>query len=532
MPDFRHEEIMPIGPMAAGQVIRAAQYVRMSTDLQQYSIQNQVELIEEYARRRNIQIVRTYADEGRSGLRLDGRPALQRLLQDVQSGAADFSTVLVFDVSRWGRFQDIDESAYYEQVCKRAGIRIVYCAETFENDDSLISALIKSLKRAMAGEFSRELSAKVFTGQCNLVRRGFWQGAQPGYGLRRFLISATGDPKGILAPGERKSIQSDRVVLVPGPSHEVKVVQRIFQSFVVGRKTTYEIANQLNDEGVAFRDGRHWNKGTIRKLLTNEKYAGHNVFNRVSRKLSGPIIPNPPDLWIRSENAFTAIVDPSLVASAIRLDQEHCDGISNDEMIRLLRNLYKKAGHLTCGMITRTSGMPHANLYRKRFGTIEAAFAQVGYRLGPTYDYIKLKRSLVQKFAEIASQVVVELERAGLHVVPGKARRFVVNGRLTLAIIVVRCTSQARGGPPRWALENKNCLKSDMIVAIRTDKIKHEPIDYFLIPTSRIPRVRVVLAGHKPNLVNEFRQESLTNLAVAVRACVEAMAGDDSVESG
>src|SRR5215475_11911626 len=97
--------------------IRAAQYVRMSTDLQQYSIQNQMESIAAYAASRNITIVRSYPDEGRSGLRLDDRPALTQLLNDVQSGAADFDVILVYDVSRWGRFQDIDESAYYEQIC-------------------------------------------------------------------------------------------------------------------------------------------------------------------------------------------------------------------------------------------------------------------------------------------------------------------------------------------------------------------------------------------------------------------------------
>lgn len=73
---------------------------------------------------------------GKSGLRLDGRDALKRLIDDVQTGKADFSTILVYDVSRWGRFQDADESAYYEYICRRAGIAVQYCAEQFENDGS------------------------------------------------------------------------------------------------------------------------------------------------------------------------------------------------------------------------------------------------------------------------------------------------------------------------------------------------------------------------------------------------------------
>jgi hypothetical protein len=92
-------------------LFRAAEYVRMSTEHQQYSTENQADKIREYAARRGIEIVRTYADEGKSGLRIDGRLALQRLIKDVEMGAADFQIILVYDVSRWGRFQDADESA-------------------------------------------------------------------------------------------------------------------------------------------------------------------------------------------------------------------------------------------------------------------------------------------------------------------------------------------------------------------------------------------------------------------------------------
>src|SRR4030095_16883446 len=101
-----------------------------------------------------------------------------------------------------------------------------------------------------AAKFSRGLSIRVFAGQCNLVRRGFWQGGAPGYGLRRALIDANGSPRTILAHGERKFIQSDRVILVPGPASEVEIVRRIFNSFIAERKSAVEIAAELNSEGV------------------------------------------------------------------------------------------------------------------------------------------------------------------------------------------------------------------------------------------------------------------------------------------
>ena len=139
--------------------------------------------MQQYAAQRGMEIVRTYADEGKSGLSLDGRDALKQLIEDVENRTADFSTILVYDVSRWGRFQDADESAYYEYICKRAGISVQYCAEQFENDGSPVSTIVKGVKRAMAGEYSRELSVKVFTGQCRLIELGYRQGGPPGYGL-------------------------------------------------------------------------------------------------------------------------------------------------------------------------------------------------------------------------------------------------------------------------------------------------------------------------------------------------------------
>jgi len=65
--------------------MRAAQYVRMSTERQDYSIPNQLAAIEAYALLHNFEIVRTYSDPGKSGIDLARRPGLQKLLSDVAS---------------------------------------------------------------------------------------------------------------------------------------------------------------------------------------------------------------------------------------------------------------------------------------------------------------------------------------------------------------------------------------------------------------------------------------------------------------
>src|SRR3989454_1977655 len=282
----------------------------MSTEHQKYSTENQGEIIRRYAEQRGLTLVRTYEDSGKSGLRIDGRNALKRLIDDVRSGVADFSAILVYDVSRWGRFQDADESAYYEYICRKAGVAVHYCAEQFENDGSPVSTIVKGVKRAMAGEYSRELSTKVFLGACRLIQLGFKQGGVAGFGLRRMLVDLAGQKKTLLKMGEQKSLQTDRVILVPGPEDEGRVVRRMYQMFVEEAKPESEIAAALNAQGILTDFGRAWTRGTVHQVLTNEKYVGNNVYHRTFFKLKRKHVVNPPEQWIRAERAFEGIIEP------------------------------------------------------------------------------------------------------------------------------------------------------------------------------------------------------------------------------
>lgn len=189
--------------------IPAAMYIRMSTEHQKYSPENQAAAIREYAERNDYEIIKTYTDGGKSGLNIAGRAALQQMLKDVQSRQAEYKAILVLDVTRWGRFQDADESAYYEYICKRAGTPVKYCNEQFDNDGSPVATIVKGVKRTMAAEYSRELSCKVFAGKCRLINLGYRQGGFAGFGLRRMLVNEHWEHKGILAAGEHKSIATD-----------------------------------------------------------------------------------------------------------------------------------------------------------------------------------------------------------------------------------------------------------------------------------------------------------------------------------
>src|SRR5581483_5179901 len=159
------------------------------------------------------EVIHIYSDPAKSGLLLKNRTGLRQLLVDVAGGKAPFRAILVYDISRWGRFQDTDESAHYEFLCKKAGIKVAYCAEQFDNDGSMMSSIMKNLKRVMAAEFSRELSVKVHAGQLRLAAIGFRVGGPLSYGLRRELVDENRLSKGYLPAGGQKNLKTDRVVL-------------------------------------------------------------------------------------------------------------------------------------------------------------------------------------------------------------------------------------------------------------------------------------------------------------------------------
>jgi hypothetical protein len=100
--------------------------------------------------------------------------------------------------------------------------------EQFENDGS-IGSTSKTVKRVMAGEYSRELSVKVFAGQCRLAE---WDIAKARPAMDSDALIDEGMSKAELSPGQQKSFQTDRVVLSLRPADEVENVRRMYRLFV------------------------------------------------------------------------------------------------------------------------------------------------------------------------------------------------------------------------------------------------------------------------------------------------------------
>lgn len=457
-------------------------YVRMSTEHQQYSTSNQMDVIREYAKRRGFTIVFVYSDEGKSGLNIQGRDSLAQMIRDVQEGRAQFAHILVYDVSRWGRFQDADESAYYEYVCRRAGVAVHYCAEQFENDGSPVSTIVKGVKRAMAGEYSRELSSKVFQGACRLIQLGYKQGGTAGFGLRRMLIDQTGERKAMLKMGEHKSIQTDRVVLVRGPEDEIKIVQWIFQMFISGGKIESEIAASLNAQGVKTDFGREWNRGTVHQILTNEKYIGNNVYHRTSCKLKKKHVNNPPDKWIRADGAFERVVEPEVFWRAREIILARSQKLTDEEMLEKLRGLLQQHGRISGILIDETEGLPSSAAFGHRFGSLINAYKLIGYNPGIDFGFIEENRRLRGMRPDIVAAVKHKIMELGGTAIQDDATDLLwVNGELRVSIVLCRHT-QTAAGSSRWLIRLDEGLKPDITIAVRMNATNEGILDYYLLP--------------------------------------------------
>jgi DNA invertase Pin-like site-specific DNA recombinase len=438
------------------------------------------------------------------------RVALQKLIADVETGAAYFNVILVYDVSRWGRFQDADESAYYEYICKRAGIQVAYCAEQFENDSSPVSTIVKSVKRAMAGEYSRELSVKVFAGQCRLIELGFRQGGAAGFGLRRILVDERGTIKSELKRGEHKSFQTDRVILMPGPDEEIAWVGKMYRWLIEEDLTFREIADRLNEEGLTTDLDRPWTPSTVRTVLTNEKYIGNNVYNRSSFKLKKLHVDNPPDMWVRKEGAFEGIVPLEIFLTAQEIITARSARVSDEDLLEHLKQLYADAGQLSGVLIDQASDMPSSATYRSRFGSLTRAYEMIGYRSDRDQERIALNKRLRAMHPKIIARTEAAIADVGGTVARDpKTDLLTINGEMVVSLVLARCQPMA-DGRLRWRIRfDPLRYQADVTLAVRLHPENHTELDYFLLPWLDLPRQEIRLCNRSSIAFEAFWFEDL-----------------------
>jgi DNA invertase Pin-like site-specific DNA recombinase len=494
----------------------AAQYLRVSTERQEYSLEFQSAGIATYALQHNFTVCQTYVDQAKSGLEIKHRNGLSQLLQDVLGSNHRYNAVLVYDISRWGRFQDPDEAAHYEFLCKTAGVRVHYCAEQFRNDGYFPNVILKTLKRVMAGEYSRELSEKVFAGESRVARDGFRAGGQAGYGLRRMLVSANGTQKGELTAGERKNLSNERVKLIPGPAMEIHWVREIYHMFIFENRDMQGIADELNGLKIPFLNGRRWTRLGVRGILTNPKYKGTCLYNRMSSRLRSRAKTNADTEWIVVPHAFEGIVSTATFEAAQQVLRNKPFNLSDEQVIEGLRSILRAKGKISMKLYLGAPNTLSKEGYRRRFGSLSRAYDLAGYdspqknASAHRVEIRKVRRELMDILVkQFAGEVSIQTR--------GSSRRDCLRLKDGTRVAVRACrrrTNNHKG--PTWILQGVRKEKRliSLLLLVSADNATTDHI-YVLPPIAN--SAAVVLSADHSWLKKGVRLEQLGSFCDAVR---------------
>ncbi|WP_417898457.1 recombinase family protein [Bacillus haimaensis] len=221
-------------------------YVRVSTEEQAsegYSISAQLQTLRQYTSLYEWKIAEEYVDEGISGKDIKGRPAMQRLIADVDMNK--FQAVLVWKISRLSRNM-LDTLVLLDKF-EEYDVKFISYSENFDTS-SPIGKLVVQLMASIAEMERNTLSENVKLGMTQRAREGSWNGGVVfGY----------------------DSVEKELIV---NPK-EAEIVQLIFILYAEGSGLK-AIANHLNKARYRTKRGKHFSINGIATILDNPIYNG------------------------------------------------------------------------------------------------------------------------------------------------------------------------------------------------------------------------------------------------------------------
>lgn len=324
-------------------------YARASTTKQGDTIDHQVEMIKEFAKRTNIDVIFDdqfiYEDEGESGFKttLLQRPAMRRLLNDIDNGLVN--TVFFKGISRFAR--DSGETITTAKRLINKGIRVISLEENYDSnrDDPTMFQIFA----VMAENESRKTAIRVSLGNKQKARNGLWSGSITPLGYSRIKdLSNEELQKTLYAQGKNKQSLY--------PNEYAHIIQKIFNMYVkenVGRK---KIVSWLNDNGYKTNRGKLFQEKHIIDILSNECFIGNIVYGKTrynyveddekNKKIQQVVYIDEKD-WVRAENAHPAIIEKKLFEEAQKRMSENRNTFAHPQKFNAAK--HPLTGILRCG---------------------------------------------------------------------------------------------------------------------------------------------------------------------------------------
>ena len=357
--------------------------------------------------------------------------------------------------------------------------------------------MMKALKRTMAAEYSRELGIKVSAGQRRLALLGFRVVGRAGYGMQRMMVSPDGRRRLILKEGEPKGIQTDRTILVPGPQREVNCIRTIF-GLADLCKTPMEIARELNMGRIRTSNGRPWNRSSVYRILTNEKYAGCNTYGKTAQRLCSHSRTVERHLWITNPHAFASIVNPEIfdrVQKLIKKRAAHPDR-SDTYFIQGIKKVLAREGKLSKSILERKFTFSHDRY--KRFGSVVKAYELAGFQPPPsTVKLIHTQKQIRLLRIDLYTRLKqLFCDRVRFISLPGQQFRQMVeiDGRLRVSIYLCRPIRSTSAGEPGWLLRMRSPERDLPALLCTVDQSVSKLLNFYLVSPigDTIPRYKVL----------------------------------------
>jgi DNA invertase Pin-like site-specific DNA recombinase len=364
-------------------LIPAAGYLRMSSDKQETSIDDQRSELIAYAAKHGYQIVTWYSDEGISGWKNKQRHGFHRLIADAAEGT--FRVVLCWDQSRFSRFDPMEANYFWHQL-RQAGVTLETIKEGKLDFESLGGWLSASVQQHAKAEYCKSLAADTVRGRRRSILEGKYV-CPPPLGYR-------------IDPATHK--------LVFGPANEVELVQRIFRlrATCIGPRL---IAKELNAEGILSSRGSTWGMAAIQQMLRRETYLGRTVVGRD-----------------KARGKFQHLFDSVQVVEDTHppiIDRELWEKVRQVEAMRLAKRgrrpqkLLALAGVLRCGCCGET-------MFGQRR---EGVYVCGGYRAGKGCNYCtvnieRIHKAVATKIRDVVLRGSIEALTAAIDRVLAKRR--------------------------------------------------------------------------------------------------------------
>jgi hypothetical protein len=251
----------------------------------------------------------------------------------------------------------------------------------------------------------------------------------------------------------------------------------------------------------------------VHQVLINEKYVGNNVWNHSSFKLKQARIENPPEEWIRANDAFRPIVSAILFRAAQSIIETRSYRMPDDEMLQVLRTIYQRSGYLSGLVIDEAEGCPSSSAYQHRFGSLLRCYSLIGYTPARDYQYIEANRRLRKMHPLLLERTTSEIAEVGGKVwVDPQTDLMLVNEEVTISLVLSRCQVSPRGAK-RWNIRFDFGLSPDITVAVRMKEQEEAALDYYVLPAIDIESPRLRLAEHNQASLEIYRFENLDILS-------------------